>query len=71
MEKGRILFLYYAAIFIKPKDLEKQDDSDDDVWSSTSDFEVEYWGRLMKKNRRERLAREAEEENVAALSKGA
>lgn len=57
--KMKPLIPHYAATFIKPKDLEKQDLHDDDVWSPTSDFEVEYWGRLMKKNKRERLGRES------------
>ncbi len=70
VEKGKILRLHYAATFIKPKDLEKQDLNDDDVWSPTSHFEVEYWGRLMKKNRRERLAREAAAENATAMAVG-
>jgi hypothetical protein len=60
-EKKKKLIPLYDATFLKPKDLEKQDLSDDDTWSPTSDFEVNYWERLMQKNKRmrERVADDA------------
>ena len=64
------LIPHYAATFIKPKDLEKQDLDDDDVWSPTSDFEVNYVMRQRKKNERLDAAEYAARDATAALAVG-
>ena len=68
--KMKALIPHYAATFIKPKDLEKQDLSDDDVWSPTSDFEVNYVMRSRRKYERLEAAERAARDTAAAVAVG-
>ena len=69
-DKKKALIPLYAATFIKPKELEKQDLDDEESWSPTSTFEVEYWERSMKKTARarERVADLAQIDATVAMA---
>ena len=68
--KMKALIPHYAATFIKPKDLEKQDLDDDDVWSPTSDFKVNYVMRSRRKYERLEAAETVARRAAAAEAVG-